>query len=591
MNKTGISPLERSVDEATRFHHAGDLNRAEAMYRSVLRQNPRFVPALMNLGSLLRQRGRHIDAIGLYKHALTYEPRNSSVLSNLGNALHQIGLVDEAIDALKRAIEYDPNNSLAYDNLGHIHSRTERYDEALALLEKAVGIDPGHANAWNNLAGVHLAQCRMEESQECFRKAVELRPDFTMAHSNVLFGMNFSPACTAEQISEESRTWNERHARPLSASIPPHPARDPNKNTLRVGFVSFDFKEHPVGRFLAPLFRSRKSDDWQAVCYSDVLVPDRRTEWFRSRSDLWRDTAGLNDKELAQLIRKDRIDILIDLAGHTAGNRLLVFARKPAPVQASWIGYFNTTGMDAMDYLIADRVCVPPEHEHLYSESIIRMPDDFLCYEPPPAPNVGPLPALKRGYVTFCSFNQLAKVSDESLQAWGVILNRLPTSRLVLRGKALNDISVRDRYASKLVELGISRDRVDLLPKASLQTYLATYNDVDIALDSFPFVGGTTTCDSLWMGVPVITFLGDRFCGRHSGSHSINAGMSETVAASLEEYVELAYNLANDLERLANIRATLRNRMAVAPLCDAESFAENFRHALGEMWTGSLADI
>ncbi|AFM23536.1 tetratricopeptide repeat protein [Desulfomonile tiedjei] len=577
--------LEKAFDEATSFHRAGDLNRAENIYRSILRRNPRFVAALMNLGALLRQRGRHIDAIGLYKHALTYEPKNASVLSNLGNALNQIGLVDEAVMVLKKAIEIDPNHDLAHDNLGHIYSKRERYDQAKELLEMALKINPDNANALNNIGGVHLAQCRVEESIRCYRKAVELNPHFIMAHSNVLFNMNFSPQYTAEEMAAEHRAWNKQHALPLSGEIVRHPPRDVTKKPLRVGFVSFDFQEHPVGRFLSPLFRARNRQSWEAVCYSDVVAPDRRTDWLRSQSDQWRDTAGLTDPELAQGIQRDRIDILIDLSGHTGHNRLLVFARKPAPVQASWMGYFNTTGLDCMDYLIADRICVPPEHEHLYTEKIVRMPDGFLCYEVPPAPNVGPLPALSRGFVTFCSFNQLAKISDKALETWAEILGQLPRSRLVMRGKALNDATIRDSFAEKLSSLGISRDRMDLLPKTTFHDYLRTYNDVDIALDTFPFAGGTTTCDSLWMGVPVVTFTGDRFCHRHSASHIINSGHEDLVAHDIEGYIHKAIQLASDLDKLSKIRHSMRQKVSQSPLMDAKRFADNFRKCLEQMWT------
>jgi predicted O-linked N-acetylglucosamine transferase (SPINDLY family) len=542
----------------------------------------------MNLGSLLRQTGRTIDAIGLYRHALVYEPRNTGVLSNLGHALSQTGLYQEAIETLRRAIETDPNSHTAWDNLGHCYSRLERYDDAGAALTKAVQINPRNANAWNNLGGVRLAQCQVEEAISCFRKAVELDPANAMARSNILFALNFSPNCTAKQMAEQHRAWHEQHATALAGEVPKHPPRDIQKSPLRVGFVSPDFCEHPVGRFLASLFRGRTGEDgWQAICYSDVLVPDARTQWLRGRCDEWRDTAGLSDRELARVVLQDRIDILIDLAGHTGRNRLLMFARKPAPVQASWLGYINTTGLRTMDYLISDSVCIPEEAEHLYTEKIIRLPDDFVCYEPPPvAPPVNELPALKRGYVTFGGFNQVSKVSDSAMRVWADVMHRLPTARLVLGGKAFNDKSIIDYFLRKFTAVGLSADRLILLPKTSVEKYLARYHEVDISLDPFPCAGGATTCDSLWMGVPVVTFTGDRFAGRHSASHVHNAGLGEIVAEDVDGYVRIALELANDLERLATIRATLRDKMAQSPLCDPRRFADNFSKALRTMWSG-----
>jgi predicted O-linked N-acetylglucosamine transferase (SPINDLY family) len=586
-----IPQLDQMLQEGARFHSSGDLDRAERIYRNALQRNPRYVPVLLNLGALLRARGRNVDAIGIYRHGLVYDPKNASLLSNMGHALEQIGMVNEAIQSFKRAIAVAPGFDTAYDNLGHTFSQLNRYDEARRLLEKAVELNPRNGNAWNNLAGVNLAQCRMTDAIACYRKALELKPTFAMAHSNVLFGMNFVPDYSAEEIAEEHRKWNEQQARPLEAERMTHGLRDISKKRLRVGFVSPDFKGHPVGRFLAPLFRGRNPGEWEAVCYSDVRAPDMFTDWFRRRTDLWRDSAGLTDAELAKLIREDKIDILIDLAGHTGHNRLLVLARKPSPVQASWIGYFNTTGMDAVDYLIADSTCVPPEHEHLYTEKIIRMPDDFLCYDPPEIglPVTAP-PALEKGYVTFCSFNQLSKASDAAIAAWVRLLEMIPDARLVLRGKALNDKSVRDRFAARFADAGVAAGRVDLLRKVAFREYFATYNRVDISLDTFPFVGGTTTCDSLWMGTPVVTFTGDRFCHRHSASHLITAGLAETVAPDLDGYIRIASELAADVPRLADIKATLREQMVKSPLCDAARFARSFEHILRLMWRGEIPE-
>ncbi len=586
--KTSESAIEETFHKATNLHRQGNRDEAERLYRGILRSNPDYVPAVVNLGVLMRESGRPTEAIEYYQKALALEPGNASTLGKLGHLLANLGHYEEALNAFRRATESDPESAPAHDNLGFVLMQMNRYDEAAVALKKAVEINPSDANAWNNLGSVYQRQCLVDEGIACHRRAIDLRPGFIMAHSNVLFDMHFSHAYTPEEMAEAHKEWSRRHEKPLRRKAYRHSPRDSKQKPLRVGFVSPNFEPHPVSYFLAPIFRVRDPQEWQAVCYSDVLTRNRISDKFRRQADTWRDIAGLKDDEVADLVRKDEIDVLVDLAGHTGHNRLLVFARKPAPVQVSWIGYFDTTGLEAMDYLIADATCLPQEYEHLYTEKIIRLPDGFLCYDRPSvAPEVNALPALERGYITFGSFNQLAKVQLPVVEAWAKLLEQVQSARLVMRCKALGDKSVRERYARLFEALGVSRDRLDLLPGTSLKGYFESYHQIDISLDPFPFVGGTTTCDSLWMGVPVVTFTGDRFCSRHSASHIRNVGLGKLVAEDLDGYLELAAELAGDLGLLVQIRATLREMCAKSPLFDAERFHRNFVNALRQMWKGS----
>ena len=325
--------------------------------------------------------------------------------------------------------------------------------------------------------------------------------------------------------------------------------------------------------------------DRETICYSDRTVKDELTHRLQAAATQWRDMGGMSDQQLAEQIRADRIDILFDLAGHTARNRLLVFARKPAPIQITWIGYEGTTGLAAMDYLLADRYVIPEGSEQYCRERVLRMPDGYLCYDPPAAaPPVGPLPSLNREYATFGSFNNLAKITPEVVAVWAEILRRVPAARLVLKYLGLGDQAVKRRYLDLFAACGVEPQRLELLPSSSYAEYLAAYHQVDVALDPFPFSGGVTTCEALWMGVPVVTCPGETFASRHSLSHLSNAGQTETIARDLDEYVELAVSLAGDLPRLALLRAGLRPRMAASPLCDGKRFAANLAAMLGDVW-------
>jgi predicted O-linked N-acetylglucosamine transferase (SPINDLY family) len=306
---------------------------------------------------------------------------------------------------------------------------------------------------------------------------------------------------------------------------------------------------------------------------------------FQAAATEWRDIRGLNDQRLAEMIRADRIDILFDLAGHTAHNRLLVFARRPAPVQITWIGYEGTTGLEAIDYLLADRYTIPPGQEVFYRERVLRMPDGYVCYDPPQtAPEAPPLPAVKHSYIRFGSFNNLAKINPQVVEVWARVLIRVPGCRLVLKYRGLGDEAVCRRYRDLFRACGADPSRVELTPPSAHADYLAAYREVDIALDPFPFGGGITTCDALWMGVPVITYPGETFAGRHSLSHLANVGLTETIATTMEEYVELTVSLASDLARLSSLRAGLRERMAASPLCDGKRFAANLMRVVRDAW-------
>lgn len=322
------------------------------------------------------------------------------------------------------------------------------------------------------------------------------------------------------------------------------------------------------------------------LCYSGVTKADRVTERMQAHADEWRNIAGLSDEHIAGIVREDAVDILVDLSGHTAGNRLLVFARKPAPVQATWIGYSDTTGLDAMDYLIADRFIAPPETAPFFAEQLAWLPSCYLCYRPPDyAPPVSRCPARSRGHITFGCFNNLAKVNAEVIATWAQILHAVPDARLVLKSRALSDRHTQDMYRQLFLKQGIMPERVDLLglepPHADV---LALYHEIDIALDTFPYSGCTTTCEALWMGVPVVTLEGSTFISRMGVSLLSNVGVQELIAESPRRYVELAVQLSQDLDRVESLRGGLRARLAASPLCDEATFTRTLEQCYRRMW-------
>jgi predicted O-linked N-acetylglucosamine transferase (SPINDLY family) len=353
-----------------------------------------------------------------------------------------------------------------------------------------------------------------------------------------------------------------------------------------VGFVSPDLGRHPVGYLLV---RVLENLGLETICYSDRVAQDDMTCRLQAAATQWRDVLGLSDERLAEQIRADAVDILFDLAGHTAHNRLLALARKPAPIQITWLGYVGTTGLAAMDYILADRYEIPPESEVYYREKVLRLPDGYVCFDAPEeAPPVGPLPAMAQGGVTFGCFNNLAKITPQAMRVWAEILRRVPQSRLVLKYRGLEGEGFRRELLERLAAERIDAARVELLGRSPRRELLADYNRIDLALDPFPYSGGLTTCEALWMGVPVVTCPGETFASRHALSHLSNAGLTETIAHDLDEYVELAVALAGDLPRLAGLRAGLRQRMAASPLCDAERFVDNLASLLQDVWQGKV---
>ncbi len=455
----------------------------------------------------------------------------------------------------------------------------------MACYQHALQLKPDFAEVHFNLGNVFNYQGKLDEAVACYRRALQLKPDFAAAHSNFLLTSHYRDGVTLSELAVVHAEFDRLHAAPLRTSRPPRENdRDPHRR-LNLGFVSADFGRHPVGYFLIRALEHLDRGQFETVCYCDRMIKDDLTQRFQAVATTWRSVSGLSDQRLTDQIVEDRIDILFDMAGHTAGNRLLVFARKPAPIQVTWAGYVGTTGLGAMDYVLADRYEIPRGAEAHFCEKILRMPDGYVSYDPPSyAPSVAPLPALKQGYVTFGSFNRRAKVTPQTVEVWAKVLDLVPQSRLVLKYKAMSDLSIARGLAEEFARHKVDPGRLECLGWSAHPALLSEYNRIDLALDPLPFNGGLTTCEALWMGVPVVTCPGETFASRHSLSHLSSVGLTETIATTLEEYVELAVSLAGDLPRLASLRAGLRERMAASSLCDGKRFAANLMSVLRDAW-------
>lgn len=613
-----VQPAEL-LDIAIEHHQSGRLDEAEHLYRQVLQSSPRDHNALHLLGVAAHQLGRHAEAVGLISQALAVDGNQPKLLNNLG-AVHQaLGNSREAIACFRQAILLDIDYPEAHNNLGLALLGQRRPTEALAAFQRALLLKPDYATAHNSLGMAWYALGRNSDAVSSYERAVQLNPEFwepwfnlgnaqqRLGHleeaiacftrarglmpkshpnlANALLLLHYRPGITLDELAKAHAEFDHLFGTTLSKAWKLHGNDRAPDRRLKVGFLSPDLHTHPVGFFLVGLLENIDHEQLEGICYSNSSLSDDLTARIRASSSLWRDVWSWSDERLDAQIREDGIDILFDLAGHTQGNRLLVVARKPAPIQVSWAGYPGTTGLEAIDYIIADRNEIPHGAEIHYRERVLRMPDAYVCYEPPDAaPAVSPLPALKRRHVTFGSFNNPSKLNTEVVAVWAQILDRVPDSLLILRYQGLDDPDLAERLQSLFAGRGIDPARVSLGGKLPHPRLLELYTEVDIALDTFPYNGGLTTLEALWMGVPVITWPGETFAGRHSLTHLSTIGLTETIARDPDHYVDLATSLAGDLKGLASLRAGLRTRVASSPLCDRERFARNFQHVIRDVW-------
>ena len=582
--------IELKPDFAAGYNNLGNAQnllgrsgQAEQSYRSAISLRPDYVEAHNNLGTVLQDTARLEASEVSFKQAISFDPAYAKAHSNLGISLVALGRASEAEESYRQAIQLDPNLSDAHNNLGNLLIKLGRVDEAIASISEAVRLNPESAPAHNNLGLAVIELGWFKEARLCFERAKGLRPDYHEAFSNMLFVLNYDDQLGAPDLYREYEAYGVWATARVQHRFDHGSYKSVAGRRLRVGYSSPDFRGHVCRFFMEPLFSNHDNDQFELFAYSNAQSPDQHTDRMRKYFDHWVDVTQLTDEQMAQRIYDDQLDILVDVAGHTTGHRLGVFAMRPAPIQASSpIGYAYTTGLKEIDYFICDENLVPAGSEPYFSEQPWRLPAPCLSYAPPreDIPELSELPALRKGYVTFGSLTRLTRLNDPLLRTWGEILHRVPRSRLRLDQKPFAHAGTREVFWQRLEGLGIARDRVDL---TSSSPHWDAYREIDITLDCWPHNAGVTTIDSLMMGVPVLSKLDRPSVGRVGAMYLAPAGLSDWLVDDEESFIEKAVAVASDLDALTTLRKQLRSKLEKSPLLDGAVFTQNLENAYREM--------
>ncbi|MCC5913832.1 MAG: FkbM family methyltransferase [Balneolaceae bacterium] len=601
------------------YFHLGNFDEAIRFEEMALRKKPDFFKGWLHLGSIYRAQAKLNEALKCYQKANQLDPKSASVAYRIAEIYNDQGDVNKALELYNIAIKIDSGYSEAHLAKSQVLKNKREFDGAEEAIYQVLQDNPRHLGARISLAELHKYQgnyqkaielyermldefpkqgsvrvnyalClqeigRFSESEKHYKQAFKDQPASFEPLSNYLMGIHYNPDRSRDEIFEAHKIWDQHFAPSERPERPVPFNRDPNKR-LRVGMISGGFRTHPVGWMVTKALENLPKDKFEVYCYTTNNRYDQITRRIHKATDKWQSVLGYGDEVIAEMIREDEIDILIELSGHSADTRLKTVALEPAPVIVKWVGgLFNTTGLQSVDFLITDHYETPTGEEPYYTEKLVRMPDDYIVFLPPDyAPEVGELPAKKNGYITFGCFNNPSKVNEEIVARWAEVMKRTPESRLFLKSKQYDTKELCDRIISKMEECGISKDRLIFEGLSPHNELLDCYNRVDIALDPWPYSGGLTTCEALWMGVPVVTKPGPTFAGRHSATHLENAGFGEWVADSWEEYTDTIVKLAGDIEKLDEIRSSMREKVAESPVCDGKRFGANLSIALREMW-------
>ncbi len=573
------------VNQGSVFVSQKKHDQAIASFRCALAIRPEFDAALGALGSVFSAQGRLSEALDCFERIVQNQSNSTHAHNNVGAILMRMQRIDEATVAFEKAIALanGAEGALPYFNLGTILLEAKKADEAIELFEKVLALEPRLTGAQNNLGCALIAKGRPADAVAAFARASASSPTFRDAASNRILMMNYVKSVSNKELLQAAKQFGD--------SLDPVETIDfvsrdltPDRK-LRIGYVSGDFIIHPVAMFLMQVLAAHDRSKFEIYAYSNHTKEDRATFHLRQFADNWRSIVQLDDAGAEDLIRRDAINILVDLSGHTGRNRLPLFARRPAPVQASWLGYFATTGVPAMDYIILDAISAPPGSDIYYSEQVIRLPYGRFCYLTPPFHiEVAEPPCIERGYVTFGSFNNVAKISSGALRLWAKILLAVPNSRLLLKWKSFDEASTVQRFLDAFADEGVSADRIETRGETPFEKMLAEYGDIDIALDPFPFGGGTTSCEALWMGVPIVTLPGERLASRQTLGFLHGMGFAQLAAETPEDYAALAISLANNPRELRELRHSLRPAMEKSPFCDGARFTATLEAAYRQMW-------
>lgn len=572
----------------------GRLEEALAVCRRTVQIRPDFAEAHNTIGIILKDLRRPYEALAACTCAIQIKPNFAEAHNALAVILKELGRLDEALAACSRAIQIKPDFAEACVNQGSLLSELGRMLEGLKACERALKIHPNLVTAHYNRANILANIGQFDTAESSYRKALELKPDHAIAHSNLLFLLAADARLAPDDMLAQQKQWDHIHGAIGKAhQFAPRTKKELTGRRLRIGYISPDFRKHPVGYFFEPLLVAHNKADLEIFCYAnhdDKTLSDAITQRLSNAAEHWRFVKHLGDHELAQLIRADGIDILVDLAGHTEGNRLVAFTYRPAPIQAMYLGYCASSGLESMDYWITDEVLHPPDTSEIATEQLYRLPRCCFSYQPPAeAPPVSARPNIG-GEVVFGSFNHLSKLRPEVIDTWSQLLTRLPRSRLLLMDKYLVDSEVRQLLLQQFSNHGVASDQLILRAREPYEQYLSTYAEVDIVLDAFPRTGGTTTAEALWMGVPVVTLAGQRYVERISASKLTATGLHRLITYNRAEYVDTALALAHDSALRIQLRTELRGRMTRSPLCDGTTLARTMEIAFQSMWQNYLAE-
>jgi predicted O-linked N-acetylglucosamine transferase (SPINDLY family) len=573
------------------LHDQARFDEAVAAFRQAEALDRRYIPAHLNLALSLEARGDRSAAIAVVHAARAIDPGNPKLAFALATLLDHDGRRSEAKQWYLQAARLDPGGAAeAYRRLGRLLYAEADIFSAIAAYEEFVKLEDGNAEVWNLLGNAYMDIAAIAHATRCYNAALAIDPAHADIFDNLLLCHHYDPTFTADRMFDVHREWARRFAsglalkngRPRSARL--------SRECLRIGFVSQSLCSGPTGFFLLPLLRHLDKARHEVFCYSAGFKNDDVSNELRGLAHHWRNVGGDSDEALARRIDNDEIDVLIDLAGHAPGNRLRAIAHKPAPVVVTWLDYFDTTGLDGVDFLIADNVSVSTDTRQRFTESVLRIDPSRLCYAPPDyAPLPAPPPLLRNGYVTFGSFNRLAKLAEPVVDLWARLLHAVPDSRLLLKSAAFNHPTTRAGFAQRFVDRGIAATRLELRGSSPHAQMFAEYADLDVALDPFPYNGGLTTCEALWMGVPVVALLGDSMISRQSAALLMAVGRREWVARTEDEWLAVATMLSRDAARLAAVRQSLRAAIMDSPLVDGARFAQHFEQLVETMVSTSAS--
>jgi predicted O-linked N-acetylglucosamine transferase (SPINDLY family) len=574
-----LSPkLAQKLQLAYSFHQKGDVNLAKETYESILAERPNHAETNFLLGLLISHAGYLEQSEVFLSKAVKANPSEPRYLVGFGILLLKLDKFIDAANFLQKAVKIAPNEIEAVYNFGTAQYKLNRSDEAIKYFNIALNLNAEHLGSLNNMGNAQLALCNIETANSFYLKAHKHNTKSLSLLSDILINYNYYTDLSPTEVYQNHKQAAAYFPCKKTKSNLNH---KPN-NKIKIAYISADFRVHSVANFLLPLIKNHNRDKFEIYCFYNGRKVDQITLQFEALSDHWEMVSSISDEKLIKNIEHHNIDILVDLAGHTANNRLAVFSQRAAPIQITWLGYPHSTGLQEMDIRLIDDITDPSKASvGLSSEKLVRLPNGFLCYEGDESiPYQKTPPSIDNHFITFGSFNNVAKLNVKVIRAWAEILSAVPGSRLIIKSRQFQEISLRERYLGEFKELGINPERITLLELIpSVENHLLAYNQIDIALDSFPYNGTTTTCEAMWMGVPTITFIGDRHAARVSASIMTHSGFKELIAKDLNAYKSLAVNLAKDTDALIKLRSNMRERMKNSDLCNAKKFTANMEQA------------